>query len=139
MSANFINATTAYNKISAIKPSASVDSTQHTTNKDFNKLFQSTLDTHNKILKERIIPSAISRSPGISNHDGIMTSLMSVFDNLRNKLEKSEKTINKTALKKANLTDLVTTISEAELQLQEIVYIRDKLVGVYKEIMSMQI
>lgn len=139
MTANFINATTAYNKISAIKPSSPVDNIFPTTQKDFNQIFQSTLNNHNKIIKEGIIPAAIIPSSNTSNNDGIMTSLISVFDNLRNKLEKSEKVTNKAVLKKANLTDLVTTVSEAELQLQEIVYIRDKLVGIYKEIMSMQI
>ncbi|AIL64904.1 Flagellar hook-basal body protein FliE [Rickettsiales bacterium Ac37b] len=140
MTANFINATTAYNKISAIKPSLSpMNSELPNTNKEFNQIFQSTLNNHNKIVKEGIIPSAILYSSNTSNNDGIMTSLISVFDNLRHKLEKSEKVTNKAALKKANLTDLVTTVSEAELQLQEIVYIRDKLVGIYKEIMSMQI
>lgn len=41
------------------------------------------------------------------------------------------------AMDQANLTDVVTAVSEAELTLQTVVAIRDKVVDAYKEILHM--
>jgi flagellar hook-basal body complex protein FliE len=49
-------------------------------------------------------------------------------------LQESEKAATSAALGKSNLTDVVAAISKAELMLQTVVTIRDKVIAAYQDI-----
>lgn len=78
---------------------------------------------------------------GVSGEDGISFS-----DFLRQTAEESVKTL-KTGEKasaqavtgEADLTDVVQAVTAAELTLQTVVAVRDRLVGAYQEIMRMPV
>jgi flagellar hook-basal body complex protein FliE len=77
----------------------------------------------------------------ISNNDNnvIASLLTQTIDKTRDKLRKSEDISNKALYKEAGLTDTVVALSEAEIALQSMITIRDKMISAYQEIMKMQI
>lgn len=54
-------------------------------------------------------------------------------------LKKAEGTISKSLVKQADITDVVTAISNAELTLKTVIEVRDRLVAAHQEIMKMPI
>jgi flagellar hook-basal body complex protein FliE len=53
--------------------------------------------------------------------------------------EKSETVSQAAVIGKANITDVVEAVTEAEVVLKTAVTVRDKMIGAYQEIMSMPI
>lgn len=69
---------------------------------------------------------------------GTFSGLVSNYLNQAVELGKtSEQLAIQGAMDQANLTDVVTAVSEAEVTLQTVVAIRDKVVDAYKEILRM--
>ena len=54
-------------------------------------------------------------------------------------MKKSETVSAQAVMGEADLTDVVEAVTAAELTLQTVVSVRDKLIGAYQEIMSMSI
>lgn len=63
----------------------------------------------------------------------------SAIDNVVNTQKKSEAISAQAVLGKADLTDVVQAITDAELTLQTVMTVRDRLIGAYQEIMRMPI
>ena len=55
------------------------------------------------------------------------------------KLRHAESTIAKSLVKQADITDVVTAISNAEVTLRTVIQVRDKLIAAHQEIMRMPI
>lgn len=71
---------------------------------------------------------------------------VSFSDLLENKIEQSVQTIKggeemsaKAVTGEADLTDVVQAVTDAEITLQTLVAVRDKMISAYQEIMRMQI
>lgn len=86
-------------------------------------------------------PSGIA-APGATSESGAP----SFADFLGDKVEQSvvalkhgEELSAKAITGEANLTDVVQAVTEAEITLQTLVAVRDKMIGAYQEIMRMQI
>jgi flagellar hook-basal body complex protein FliE len=75
-----------------------------------------------------------------NNDNNVIASLLTqTIDKTRDKLRKSEDISNKALYKEASLTDTVVAISEAEIAVQSLITIRDKMISAYQDIMKMQI
>jgi flagellar hook-basal body complex protein FliE len=61
------------------------------------------------------------------------------IDQVVNTQKKSEEMSAQAVLGKADLTDVVQAVTEAELTLQTVMTVRDRLVGAYQDIMRMPI
>lgn len=71
-------------------------------------------------------------------NQGTFSTLVSDYLNQATQLgQNSEQMAIQGAVGQANLTDVVTAVSEAEVTLQTVVAIRDKVVDAYKEILRM--
>ena len=63
----------------------------------------------------------------------------SSVSNVRDTLLKSEDISAKSLVKEANMSDVVTAITNADIALQTIVAVRDKIISSYMDIIKMQI
>jgi flagellar hook-basal body complex protein FliE len=108
------------------------------------------ISAYNKIITQKTPPPLANISfnqvmhqsaLNISNNDNnvIASLLTQTIDKTRDKLRKSEDISNKALYKEAGLTDTVVALSEAEIALQSMITIRDKMISAYQEIMKMQI
>lgn len=65
--------------------------------------------------------------------------MKSAIDQVVNTQKKSEAVSAQAVLGKANLTDVVQAVTEAEMTLQTVMTVRDRLVSSYQDIMRMPI
>lgn len=73
---------------------------------------------------------------GFSDFSGLVNMAM---NSAQNSIARSEKISAKALMKDANLSSVVTSVSEAELALQTIVTLRDKMLSAYQDIIKMPI
>lgn len=59
--------------------------------------------------------------------------------NVANTLKVAEDTVSKGLIKQADITNVVSAVSDAELTLKTMVSVRDKLIAAYQEILRMPI
>jgi flagellar hook-basal body complex protein FliE len=80
-------------------------------------------------------------NPGVSGKDGVSFGDMvkNAAEDLIGSLRGSEKVSSQAVVGKADLTDVVEAVTQAELTLQTVVAMRDRLLGAYQEIMRMPI
>jgi|GEM_PF-97556 len=78
---------------------------------------------------------AASESDGPSFTDFLESKITQSVDTLKHGEELSAKAVTG----EANLTDVVQAVTDAEITLQTLVAVRDKMIGAYQEIMRMQI
>ncbi len=90
--------------------------------------------------------SGISGGDIISNPKDVNSDGASFADLLKNNIEKSIDTMRsgedmtaKAISGEANLTDVVQAVTSAELTLQTVVSVRDKMISAYQDIMRMPI
>jgi|1185.fasta_scaffold503689_2 flagellar hook-basal body complex protein FliE len=80
---------------------------------------------------------------GMAPRDGVGESFMSLVSTAAKdavgSLHKSEQVSAAAAVGKADLNDVVTAVSNAEVTLQAAVAVRDKVIGAYQEILRMPI
>jgi len=90
--------------------------------------------------KTGIAPNAIPPQEQQNENTGAFANLVSNYlSDAVDSGKASEKLAMEGVLGKANMTDVVTAVSEAEMTLQTVVAIRDKVVDAYKEILRMPI
>lgn len=82
--------------------------------------------------------AASSAVPAASG-GGFADMLSSALESAMNTQYKSEKVSLDAVAKKASPVDLVTAVSQAELTLQTVVGVRDRMVAAYQDIMKMPI
>ena len=93
---------------------------------------------YNQAQQTGIAPNAIPAQDTQPANQGTFSTLVSNYMNQAVQLgQNSEQLAIQGALDQANLTDVVTAVSEAEVTLQTVVAIRDKVVDAYKEILRM--
>jgi flagellar hook-basal body complex protein FliE len=83
----------------------------------------------------------LSKKTGAGAGDGVSFSdflKQGVADTLET-MKNSEKTSAQAVTGEADLTDVVQAVTSAELTLQTVVSLRDRLIGAYQEIMRMPI
>ncbi len=91
--------------------------------------------------------SAYGRASGLGNVAGVGGSEEASFldlvkessDNARDISMKGEQVTADALLGKANVIDVVTAVSNADISLQTVVTVRDKVLQAYQEIMRMPI
>jgi len=81
------------------------------------------------------IAAQVSDSDGPSFTDFLESKITQSVDTLEHGEELSAKAVTG----EANLTDVVQAVTDAEITLQTLVAVRDKMIGAYQEIMRMQI
>ena len=90
--------------------------------------------------KTGVSPSSIpEQDPEAAQQSGFANLVSNYLDNAVQDGKHAEKLSMEGALGQANMTDVVTAVSEAEVTLQTVVAIRDKVVDAYKEILRMPI
>ena len=82
------------------------------------------------------IPNQNTDGPSQSQFSGLVSSYLDQANQIG---KQSEEMSIKGIQNQANITDVVTAVSEAEVTLQTVVAIRDKVVEAYKEILRMPI
>ncbi len=100
-----------------------------------------------KIMDPNVVANAYSNTSNIASKPGIASDdEMSFSDFLEVKgresidtLKESEKMSGKAVTGDADLTDVVEAVTAAELTLQTVVAVRDRLISAYQEIMRMPI
>jgi flagellar hook-basal body complex protein FliE len=79
--------------------------------------------------------------PGLESRDGKTDSFADVLkagvENLVESQKRSEQMSAKAVEGKADLNDVVRVVTEAELTLQTVVAVRDRMISAYQEIMRM--
>jgi flagellar hook-basal body complex protein FliE len=83
--------------------------------------------------------SAIVGNNLIASNSGVIKWIGDSLEVTHDKIRKSEQVSKKTITKEASLTDMVTALSEAEMAIQSIVNVRDKVISAYQDIIKMQI
>lgn len=93
---------------------------------------------YNQAQQSGIATNAIPQQDGQTGGQSGFSSLVSNYLGQAEKLgQTSEQLAIQGVQNQANLTDVVTAVSEAEMTLQTVVAIRDKVVDAYKEILRM--
>jgi flagellar hook-basal body complex protein FliE len=121
-----LNASNAYNKSASMPVSNITDQISN---------FDNIL---NQALKIPDLSNSVAISTVASNN-GLMKLVSDSFNKAREKLFKSEYISNGALIGQTSLTDMVTALSEAEIALQSMVNIRDKVISAYQDIIKMQI
>lgn len=85
--------------------------------------------------------SNLVKKPGAGGDDGVSFSdfLKNTAQNAVNTVRNSEAMSAKAVTGNADITDVVQAVTSAELTLQTVVAVRDRLLGAYQEIMRMGI
>lgn len=85
--------------------------------------------------------AATGRMPGLSASGGpsFASMVKEAAEDAIGVLEKSEQISAASAVGKADLVDVVSAISNAEVTLQTVVTVRDRVINAYQEIMRMPI
>jgi flagellar hook-basal body complex protein FliE len=128
--AAYLNASSAYNKLSSAIASQ----------------MQGETSAANTLVNFDNILNQISSIPDLSNkiaasasgNGGLIELATSALNKARDKLRQSEYVSGKALVKEASLTDMVTALSEAEIALQSVISIRDKVIAAYQDIIKMQ-
>jgi flagellar hook-basal body complex protein FliE len=118
---SYLSAVSAYDKManSVTKLSQSPEATQSFSN----------VMTQSAAIGNNLIPS----------NSGVIKWIGDNIEVARDKIKKSEQISKKAITKEASLADMVTALSEAEIALQSVVNIRDKVISAYQDIIKMQI
>jgi flagellar hook-basal body complex protein FliE len=85
------------------------------------------------------VAQGLGAKPGLEGSDGVDFGQMLkgvVQENIQS-LHQGEQMTAKGALGKADLTDVVNAVSNAEVTLQAVVAVRDRVIAAYQEIMRM--
>jgi flagellar hook-basal body complex protein FliE len=75
-------------------------------------------------------------SGGFSDFSGLLTQAMG---RARDSIAQGEKMTGKALMKNTNLASVVTAVSEAEIALQTVISLRDKMIGAYQDIIKMPV
>ncbi len=83
----------------------------------------------------------LAKQPGAAGKDDVSFSdfLRDGASNMLDSVKQSEQMSAKAVTGEADLTDVVQAITSAELTLQTVVAVRDRLIAAYQEIMRMPI
>ena len=93
---------------------------------------------YNQAQQTGVTPNAIPAQDIQSNNPGPFSNLVTGYLNQAAQLgQTSEQLAIQGIQGQANLTDVVTAVSEAEVTLQTVVAVRDKVVEAYREILRM--
>ncbi len=118
---SYLNAVSAYDKMvnSVTKVAQTPDATQ-----SFSNVMNQSVAVGNNLM---------------ASNSGVIKWIGDNIEVARDKIKKSEQVSKKVITKEASLTDMVTALSEAEIALQSVVNIRDKVISAYQDIIKMQI
>jgi flagellar hook-basal body complex protein FliE len=118
---SYLNAVSAYDKMvnSVTKVAQTPDATQ-----SFSNAMNQSVAVGNNLM---------------ASNSGVIKWIGDNIEVARDKIKKSEQVSKKVITKEASLTDMVTALSEAEIALQSVVNIRDKVISAYQDIIKMQI
>ena len=95
---------------------------------------------YNLAQQSGIAPSTIPQQDTNPAGQGTFSTLVSGYLNQAQQLGRTSEELAIQGIQdQANLTDVVTAVSEAEVTLQTVVAIRDKVMDAYKEILRMPI
>lgn len=97
--------------------------------------YKNALSAAERILQQTSIPGAENKIEGPSFSDMVGSALQSAAGSGY----KSEELATKALSGKADLTDVVTAISNAETALNTVVTIRDRVINAYQDIIKMPI
>lgn len=106
--------------------------------------FNTALNAYNSAAK---ISSNINGSSGTNNNESTAGSIGMAFGsalsgavgNTTSVLRNAENVATKSLVKQADLTDVVTAITNAEVTLRTVVEVRDRFLSAYQEILKMPI
>ena len=104
---------------------------------NFNKIAENQTEAQNFV--NLVNQSASINNNLVSNNEGVIKWIGDNIDVARDRIKKSEQVTKKGITKEASLTDMVTALSEAEIALQSVINIRDKVIAAYQDIIKMQI
>lgn len=95
---------------------------------------------YNQAQQTGVVPNTLPEQEAPSTGNGAFSSLVSGYLQQGAELGRtSEQLAIQGAVNQANLTDVATAVAEAEVTLQTVVAIRDKVVEAYKEILRMPV
>lgn len=101
--------------------------------------FNVVLNAYNKAAQMPIETSASNAVGDVSPLATISGTFANKVSEATNALKTAEAVTAKSLMKQADLTDVVTAITKAEVTLRTVVELRDKLVAAHQEILRMPI
>ena len=133
------NAAAAYSKSKMLNNPAA--------NNNVANVFNQAMGTFNQVLQDTTavygggmtVANEVAKGEKDRNKGRLSSFLGETTQNVYNVLKQSENISAKAIVDDANVTDVVSTISNAEIALQSIVNIRDKVISAYLDIIKMQI
>jgi flagellar hook-basal body complex protein FliE len=134
--AAYLNASSAYSKLGDNFPMFQVENDSKT---NFNAMLQQTMSNLASHAAPTLTNNVSALSAIASQDSGLMKIAKDALSKARNTLKKGESIGNLAMAKQASLTDVVTALSEAEIVLQSVITIRDKVIAAYQDIIKMPI
>jgi flagellar hook-basal body complex protein FliE len=100
--------------------------------------FLKAMSAYNDVASVKADKFAFPSDEKVEGGNNFAAVLGNFFENAKAVFKKSEDLSSDMIQKKANITDVVTAVSEAELALNTIISLRDKLISSYMDILKMQ-
>lgn len=86
------------------------------------------------------MPVKLAGSAEEASESGVFSGLIrETLGDTAKKLRQTEAMSNKALVNEADITDVVTSVSEAEIALQEVVALRDRMISAYQDIIKMPV
>lgn len=108
--------------------------------------FNAALNAYNKAAKMPVTPFANkvegeseSSSGGTGGISAVGGAFLNKVGEAKQTLQAAENITSKSLVKQADLTDVVTAITKAEVTLRTVIEVRDKLISAHQEILRMPI
>lgn len=103
--------------------------------------FQSAINAYSNTARFKIDPQGTdgTANQAINITNGFTSSVKETVAKTAEPIRNAEKAVAKSLMKQADISDVVSAVTQAELMLQTIVALRDRLVNVHQEILRMPI
>lgn len=100
---------------------------------------ENAMNVYRQAASRTVIPSEKDDTKGLEHGDTFSGVLKGVVDKAVTSSEHSEEMTLKAMNGQADLKDVVTAVSNAEMSLKAVVNVRDKVLSAYQQILKMQI
>ena len=100
--------------------------------------FQSAINAYNQASNIATSPSSNEKSV-ISSENSFSDMIKESTKNVSNQISRAENLSMESLVNQADVTDVVTAVTDAEMTLRTVIAVRDKLIEAHQQIMQMPI
>lgn len=133
MSLKIANANMAYDKARMLDKSSNPISSMNDGIDSFKKMLANNVNSTSSlaVVNDNIVKS--------EKKDRLQSFISGNISNISNSIKEAENVSTEAIVDQANPADLISSLTQAEIVLQNIITIRDKIISAYNDIIKMQI